>query len=245
MATITSVQSGNWSDESTWDSGIPGLDYVIITSGHVVTFDMESAEIKQLKLSENSVLEASTEPGNYKLTLNEDPPFMPRLDYYSCIYALRPGAEIRAGSEEECYPSGCTFRIHINHSDRYINCGDLQNTDGVNYLTLKLYCYDPPTKYVRLLSTPDYYSSIRQITNITNADPGVVTCPNHGFVGCAGEGKYATEGELVCIAGLTGMEELNNLAVKVHTVIDEDTFTLGSSEIKYTNNTGIYNAPPN
>ena len=105
MATITSVQSGNWSDESTWDTGIPGAaDYVIITGGHVVTFDSATAEIKQLKLAENSVLEASTEPGNYLLILAEDEPYTPRLDYYSCIYAYGPGAEIRAGSEEECYP---------------------------------------------------------------------------------------------------------------------------------------------
>lgn len=48
MATITSVQSGNWSEGTTWDSGsMPGLDYVVIASGHVVTFDAATRTIKQ------------------------------------------------------------------------------------------------------------------------------------------------------------------------------------------------------
>ena len=47
MALVTSVQSGNWSDPNTWDSGtVPGVgDDVVIASGHIVTIDTNIDEI--------------------------------------------------------------------------------------------------------------------------------------------------------------------------------------------------------
>lgn len=44
MATITSVQSGDWSSESTWDNGVPGNDdRVVIVEGHGVKFDVDQS----------------------------------------------------------------------------------------------------------------------------------------------------------------------------------------------------------
>jgi hypothetical protein len=42
MATLTSVQSGNWSAASTWNlNRVPAAgDQVVISSGHTVTYDM-------------------------------------------------------------------------------------------------------------------------------------------------------------------------------------------------------------
>jgi len=44
MATITSIQSGNWGTAGTWDSGVPvNGDTVIIAEGHTVLFDVDQS----------------------------------------------------------------------------------------------------------------------------------------------------------------------------------------------------------
>lgn len=59
--------------------------------------------------------------------------------------------------------------------------------------------------------------SILAVSNITNANPGVVTTTlNHGFA----------SGQVVTINGLTGMTELNGEAVTI-TVLTEKTFSVG------------------
>jgi hypothetical protein len=52
MATVTSVQSGNWSSGSTWNTGNPPAagDYVVISSGHTVTYDVVEGSSNDVEL---------------------------------------------------------------------------------------------------------------------------------------------------------------------------------------------------
>lgn len=65
------------------------------------------------------------------------------------------------------------------------------------------------------------------ITDITRADPGVVTAPYHGL----------TTGDQVYLAGIGGMTQLNGRVYTV-TVLDDDTFSLGVDTSGYTAFTG-------
>lgn len=60
------------------------------------------------------------------------------------------------------------------------------------------------------------------ITNITKANPAVVTAAGHGF----------TNGQLVTILGVVGMTQVNNLTF-TGTVIDADHFSLGVNSTGY------------
>jgi len=198
MGTITSAGSGNWGTGATWVGGsVPANgDAVVIADGHAIVFNVDqsgfAAGIAGLTLGAGSTLTASTSAGAYYLKMAGN------------ITASGAGAELRAGTSETAYPSNCTFTIYMNGN--YSIDGGASNT-----LTCKFYCYDPPVKYLRLISaTP------KAITGISKANPCTVTCVGHGKSG----------GDTIYLVNVGGMVELNNLRVKVKTVLTADTFTL-------------------
>ena len=198
MGTITSAGSGNWGTGATWVGGsVPANgDAVVIADGHAIVFNVDqsgfAAGIAGLTLGAGSTLTASTSAGAYYLKMAGN------------ITASGAGAELRAGTAETAYPTKCTFTIYMN--------GNYSIDGGAsNYLTCKFYCYDPPVKYLRLISaTP------KAITGISKANPCTVTCVGHGKSG----------GDTIYLVNVGGMVELNNLRVKVKTVLTADTFTL-------------------
>jgi len=200
VATITSngTGGGNWATGATWVGGVkPGnTDSVVLAASDVVTYDEDMSGwangIAGLTLGANSALVASTSAGAYYLKMAGN------------ITASGAGAELRAGTAETAYPTDCTFTIYMN--------GNYSIDGGAsNYLTCKFYCYDPPVKYLRLISaTP------KAITGISKANPCTVTCVGHGKSG----------GDIIYLVNVGGMVELNNLRVRVKTVLTADTFTL-------------------
>ena len=198
MATITSAGSGNWGTGATWVGGsVPANgDAVVIADGHAIVFNVDqsgfAAGIAGLTLGAGSTLTASTSAGAYYLKMAGN------------ITASGAGAELRAGTAETAYPTNCTFTIYMN-GNYSIDCG------ASNTLTCKFYCYDPPVKYLRLISaTP------KAITGISKANPCTVTCVGHGKSG----------GDIIYLVNVGGMVEVNNLRVRVKTVLTADTFTL-------------------
>ncbi len=77
MATITSVQSGLWSDSNTWDSD-PALpvddDTVVIADGHTVEFDVNLSGWAHgvNDLNPDGTLKFTRTPGTYYLKMKED-----------------------------------------------------------------------------------------------------------------------------------------------------------------------------
>ena len=63
----------------------------------------------------------------------------------------------------------------------------------------------------------------RSISGITQANPAVITCPNHG----------ANTGDLVSVSGVVGMTQINGVSYTV-TVIDANTFSIGVSSLAWT-----------
>ena len=142
MAVRTSAQSGLWSATSTWvGSVVPGnLDTVVISTGHVVEFDVDQSGFANgigpnsnaLAITLNGTLRASTTPGDYVLKL---------------CGRIVPGASgrLEAGTAVTPYPANCTFEIKQT-IDAYALQG---GTDAV-----WLYCQQPATEWVK--TTADY-----------------------------------------------------------------------------------------
>lgn len=58
-ATINSVQSGNWSEPTTWDAGVPGAaDDVTIQTGHTIGFDVGATQVNSLSMQANTLLKS-------------------------------------------------------------------------------------------------------------------------------------------------------------------------------------------
>lgn len=195
MAAITSAGSGAWSSAGTWTGGVPvSGDTVTIQAGHTVTFDVNQSGFAPglAVLTINGTLEASTTPGSYYLKMAGN------------ITASSAGGILRAGSSGTPYPSDCVFTIYLN-GNYQINC------HASNYLTLQLYCYDPPVKYARLISaTP------KAITGITLGSTTTITCTGHGY----------SVGNTVWLQDIGGTTELNDRFFEVATVPTSDTFTI-------------------
>ena len=142
MAVRTSAQSGLWSATSTWVGGVvPGnLDTVVISTGHVVEFDVDQSGFANgigpnsnaLAITLNGTLRASTTPGDYVLKL---------------CGQIVPGASgrLEAGTAVTPYPANCTFEIKQAIDAHALKGG----TDAV-----WLYCQQPATEWVK--TTADY-----------------------------------------------------------------------------------------
>ena len=79
--------------------------------------------------------------------------------------------------------------------------------------------------FTALFDVSTLVGSTLRVTNITNANPGVVTTDlNHG---------YETGQTGVVITGVVGMTPINGVALPAITVIDEKTFSVGISTLPY------------
>lgn len=99
MATRTAVQSGNWTDPNTWDTGVPvDGDAFVIPGGITVTYDedMSTWATGMVSGEVNGVLQASEVPGDY---------------YLKMAGHITGSGEIRAGSSTAEYPLTCSFTI--------------------------------------------------------------------------------------------------------------------------------------
>src|ERR1043165_1347883 len=57
LGTISTVQSGNWSNPATWGGKLPGpSDTPLISSGHTVVYDMASASYAGVSVSRSHVI---------------------------------------------------------------------------------------------------------------------------------------------------------------------------------------------
>lgn len=196
MADKVTQKDGSWSDTTVWNGGTLPTSGQTIQISHNIIYDsdntLHAAGYGAISIDAGKSITASTTAGNYYMKMA------------GSITGAGAGAELRAGTSETAYPSNCTFTIYLN--------GDY-NIDGgaSNTLTCKFYCYDPPVKYLRLISaTP------KAITGISKAATCTVTCVGHGYSG----------GDTIYLVNVGGMVELNNLRVKVKTVLTDDTFTL-------------------
>lgn len=61
IGTISTIQSGNWSDPATWGGKLPGTaDIPLISSGHTVTYDLTSSNFAGLSVSSGATLQFSS-----------------------------------------------------------------------------------------------------------------------------------------------------------------------------------------
>lgn len=200
MATITSNGTGGgvWTTGSTWVGGVKPAnnDAVVIAAGDVITYDEDMSGWA------NGI--AGLTPGAGAVLDASTTAGNYYLKMAGSITASGAGAELRAGTSGTAYPTNCTFTIYMNGN--YSIDGGASNT-----LTCKFYCYDPPVKYLRLTS-----AAPKAITGISKAATCTVTCVGHGY----------SAGDTIYIVNVGGMVELNNLRVKVKTVLTADTFTI-------------------
>jgi hypothetical protein len=58
LGTVSTIQSGNWSDPATWGGKLPGTaDIPLISSGHTVTYDLTSASFAGVSVSSGATLQ--------------------------------------------------------------------------------------------------------------------------------------------------------------------------------------------
>ena len=118
---------------------------------------------------------------------------------------IQNSGTIQAGTSAAVrYPSNCTFTIYFN--------GNYQlNNQASHAGKVYFYCYQPVVTYAKLIS-----ASPKAITGISKANPCTVTCVGHG----------KSAGDTVFLVNVGGMVELDDLRVKVNTVLGADSFTI-------------------
>lgn len=195
MADKVTQKDGSWSDTTVWNGGSLPASGQTVQISHNIIFDVDqsgfAAGLGAMSIDAGKSITASTSAGNYYMKMAGN-------------ITGGAGSEIRAGDAVNAYPSNCTFTIYINGN--YSIDGGASNT-----LTCKFYCYDPPVKYLRLIS-----AAPKAITGISKAATCTVTCVGHGYSG----------GDTIYLVNVGGMVELNNLRVKVKTVLGADSFTI-------------------
>ena len=192
----TTAKDGNWSATDTWAGGVLPANLETIAVNHNVIYDYDNSVMANgygaITIAAGKSITASTTQGTYYLKMA------------GSIVGSGAGAELRAGTADTSYPTNCTFTIYLN--------GNYSIDGGAsNYLTCKFYCYDPPVRYLRLISTAP-----KAITGINKASICTVTCVGHGY----------SAGDTIYLVNVGGVAELNNLRVKVKTVVGVDSFTL-------------------
>ena len=124
MATVTSVQSGNWSSSLTWGGLLPANgDTVVISAGHTVVFDVDmSSWANGVILRVYGKLVAPTAAGSYYLKLAGN----------STVYN---GGKIEWGTQQSPVPVTITMTLDFNN---YVLDGDSHRGQ------LEIVCTDPP-----------------------------------------------------------------------------------------------------
>lgn len=130
-AIVTSVQTGDWSTGSTWDSdpAIPvNGDTVVIANGHTVTFDADQSGFANgVDLTITGTLDCETAAGDYYLMCSAD--VDGAGDWYIGTSTSVP------------LPSGTTMTVDLNGGNQI---------DGSGGLTLYWYCLQPTNYYITL-----------------------------------------------------------------------------------------------
>lgn len=123
-ADIRSVKSGFWSETSTWDSGqVPGDgDNVVVDSGHVVTYNVQSSEAIRLLLIRGKLTFSRTENtqldvGMIFITTREsvDPNEDCSMHMHGPMWMDAPKPALEVGSVDKPIPNGVTARIRLVH----------------------------------------------------------------------------------------------------------------------------------
>ena len=124
MATVTSVQSGNWSSSLTWGGLLPANgDTVVISAGHTVVFDVDmSSWANGVILRVYGKLVAPTTAGTYYLKLAGN----------STVYN---GGKIEWGTQQSPVPVTVNMTLDFNN---YALDGDSSRGQ------LEIVCTDPP-----------------------------------------------------------------------------------------------------
>lgn len=146
MATRTSVQSGLWSDPTTWDTGVPvDGDSFVIAAGHLVTFDADQGAMTTGMaagtIGSGATLKASETPGVYHLKMA------------ATLYG--PGTLSAGTSKAVPYPSNCTFTYTYTGSGTAFSSSPL--------VVVALYCYEPTVRYAFLTSQTNNGSAVLNV----------------------------------------------------------------------------------
>ena len=169
MATITSVQSGDWSAAGTWDAGVPGDgDAVVIADGHDVKFDVDQSEWEH-GLQGVTVASHATDPGMlyWKHDAAGDYILKIRTGYH--LQGNADGAtrgRILANSDGEwgndgVYPYECKAIIQLEGTAQF----------KAEYLDYKMLCEEPTDFFVECYGTS--YGPAAQATDV-NTTTGVI-----------------------------------------------------------------------
>lgn len=112
MASLTSVESGNWSDPTVWDLGsVPqDSDTVTIANGHTVVFDVDQSTFSDgvaLTINSGGKLTAPTSGGPY---------------YLKCSANITLNGTLELGTVGSPVPKNVSITIDLNDG-RTITCG--------------------------------------------------------------------------------------------------------------------------
>ena len=108
-------------------------------------------------------------------------------------------------------------------------------SDPDNIYTVNFYVDDDPTPYLTKTfnALPNETDFIANVTNVTQANPAVVTSPGNGLI----------NGENIWLYGVQGMTQINNIEYTI-TVIDDNSFSLNGIDsttyTAYTSGGAIY-----
>lgn len=109
------------------------------------------------------------------------------------------------------------IEAQLNYLDLYVDTHELTTAK------IEFFKDDNPTPYaeqnIDFLPNLDY---VAIVSNITNANPGIVTASNHGL----------STGAVIYLYGIQGMNEINDGPYSI-TVIDQNTFSLGVDTSTY------------
>jgi hypothetical protein len=133
MATITSDQTGDWDQTSTWVGGVvpQAGDDVVIASSHEVTYNITSgSEVDLNSVTITGTLIAETAAGDYVLKVSGD---------------IGGSGNFNIGSDGTPYPSTCTFTIDFDSTGSSI--------EGGSGLTCNFYCLNPTNQEIQLSVT--------------------------------------------------------------------------------------------
>lgn len=137
-ATVTSVQSGNWSDSATWDTATVPVEHddVVIAEGHAVTYDVTSDDVLDSLTVDGSLVTSTT--ADTKLTVDD-------MKVYGSYFIGTESDPLPRSVTAEVYLTGTTERlasvagrIEIHGTPTDLSWTHLAQTVQANHLKLHL-----------------------------------------------------------------------------------------------------------
>jgi hypothetical protein len=148
MATLTSVQSGRWSDPTTWDLGrVPAAgDQVVIASGHTVTYDVVEGSANDVVLgTAGNSLDVDIR-GTLQFDTSATQPL--RLRFNGYIY-LRSTGKFICGTENQPMP----VRVTIYKATAGFNTFYFDDGAEISLVGSPNVPYDPQQGWYRFVTT--------------------------------------------------------------------------------------------